>query len=238
MLTLHRALKTWKNKVDRFIALTQFSKSKFVEGGIPTNKIVVKPNFFPTDPGPNHRKGAYGLFVGRLSTEKGVLTLLEAWKHIRQIPLKLIGYGPLEEKVRGFVFNQKLSNVAMVGRLTQSDTIVWMQRAKFLIVPSTCFEGFPNTLVEALACGLPVITSKLGGMAEIIEDGVSGLHFQTGNPKDLAEKIRWLIDHPEECRLMGKKARQVYLEKYTAEKNYDALMNIYENTIAEYRKKN
>ena len=113
--------------------------------------------------------------------------------------------------------------------------LILMKKAKFLLFPSKWYEGFPNTLAEAFACGLPVIASKLGSMAEIVEDGVTGLHFEPGNPVDFADKIKWLIEHPDKCRQMGKNARQVYLEKYTAEKNYETLMNIYQKAIAEYR---
>ena len=108
-----------------------------------------------------------------------------------------------------------------------------MKRAIFLLFPSEWYEGFPNTLLEAFACGLPVIASKLGSMAEIVEDGVTGLHFEPGNPVDLADKINWLIEHPDNCLHMGKNARQVFLEKYTAEKNYESLMNIYQKSISE-----
>ena len=110
-----------------------------------------------------------------------------------------------------------------------------MKKAMFILCPSECYEMFGLVCAEAFACGKAVIASKLGSMAEIVEDGVTGLHFEPGNSDDLADKIQWLIDHPNECRRMGKNARKVYLEKYTAEKNYETLMNIYQKALDKYR---
>ena len=224
-----------EKKVDRFIVLTEFAKGKFIEGGIPPEKIVVKPNFVFPDPGSNRRKDCYALFVGRLTNEKGIITLLNAWKQMGSISLKIVGYGPLEQKVKEIVTKEKFNTVKILGQLYKNDIINLMKGANFLLFPSKWYEGFPNTLVEAFGCGLPVIASKLGSMAEIVEDGVTGLHFEAGNAVDLAAKIKWLIEHPDKCRHMGKNARKVFLEKYTAEKNYETLIDIYQKAINDYR---
>jgi glycosyltransferase involved in cell wall biosynthesis len=234
MLTLHSLLRTWQNRIDRFIALTEFAKEKFIQGGIPSEKIVVKPNFVFIDPGFMSHKDTFALFIGRLSDEKGIITLLNAWKDIGTILLKIVGFGPLEKTIKNLIISKNMGTVEVLGQLSQNDAIDLMKKAKFLLFPSTCYEGFPNTLVEALACGLPVVTSNIGSMAEIIEDGVTGLHFEAGNPVDLADKIKWLIENPDKSRHMGKNARKVFLEKYTAEKNYKILMNIYHQAINEY----
>lgn len=234
MLVLHQLLGTWQTKIDRFIALTDFAKEKFIQGGIPSDKIVVKPNFVSPDPGSKRRRDNYALFVGRLSSEKGIITLLNAWKQIDSISLKIVGYGPLNEEVKKIVARENFHTVEIIGQLNKNDIFNLMKEAIFLLFPSEWYEGFPNTLVEAFACGLPVIASKLGSIAEIIEDGVTGLHFEAGNPVDLADKIKWLIENPDKSRHMGKNARKVFLEKYTAEKNYKILMNIYHQAINEY----
>jgi glycosyltransferase involved in cell wall biosynthesis len=233
MITLHKLLRTWQNKIDCYIALTEFAKDKFIQGGIPSDKIVVKPNFVSPDPGSINHKDNYALFVGRLSNEKGIITLLKAWKHIGPVSLKIVGYGPIEEQVKKIITRDNLYSIEFLGKLNRNHIINLMKRAIFLLFPSKWYEGFPNTLVEAFACGLPVIASKLGSMAEIVEDGVTGLLFEAGNPVDLADKINWLIEHPDNCHHMGKNARQVFLEKYTAEKNYETLMNIYKKSINE-----
>jgi glycosyltransferase involved in cell wall biosynthesis len=125
--------------------------------------------------------------------------------------------------------------VDILGRLTADQVALEMSRAFFLVMPSEWYEGFPMVLVEAFAHSLPIVVSRLGSMIEIVEDGITGLHFEPGNPIDLAEKARWMFEHPEECRRMGENARKVYEDKYTPEKNYEQLMEIYRNVIEEYK---
>lgn len=233
MLALHRGLSTYRSKVNRFIALTQFAKQKFVEAGFPEEKIVVKPNFYQARAEgvglrTEGRNGA--LFVGRLSEEKGVATMLDAWRGL-DISLRVAGEGPLLEQHQW----QHGANVKFLGRLSGEQVAKEMSQASYLVMPSECYEGFPMVLVEAFAHGLPVVASRLGAMAEIIENGVSGLHFEPGNPQDLAQKIQWLHDHPEECQQMGENAHREYEEKYTPEKNYELLMDVYRQAIEEHR---
>ncbi len=229
MVEKHRSLGTWNNKVNCFIALTEFARNKFIEAGFPANKIFVKPNFavdsaLADDEQAKNRVGA--LFVGRLSQEKGMNTLLNAWGNI-DVSLRVAGSGPLENRLSNLGGN----SVTALGVLDQKAVQKEMQQAAFLVMPSECYEGFPMVLVEAFSQGLPVLASRLGGMAEIIENGVTGLHFEAGNPVDLAEKVRWMIANPDACRQMGINARNEYLAKYTAEKNYEMLMNIYDQVI-------
>jgi glycosyltransferase involved in cell wall biosynthesis len=233
MITLHRWLKTWQNKINRYIVLTEFAKKKYIQGGLPPEKIMVKPNFIHPDPGSGRWDNNYALFVGRLSVEKGIITLLNAWEHFRLIPLKIVGDGPLREEIQKSITKKNLINVEILGQLYRNDIINLMKGARFLLFPSECYEGFPNTLLEALACGLPIVASRLGSMAEIVDDGVTGLHFEPGNSDDLADKVQWLVDHPGICRRMGKNARQIFLKNYTAEKNYEILMDIYQKAIDE-----
>ena len=126
-----------------------------------------------------------------------------------------------------------LDNLNCLGQLNADQVSTEMTNAAFLVMPSECYEGFPMVLVEAFAHGLPVIASRLGGMAEIVEDGITGLHFEPGNAEDLAAKVRWMTDHPEECRQMGYNARREFEAKYTAERNYEMLMKIYQDAIDE-----
>lgn len=230
MVDVHRKRGTWRTKVDRFIALTSFAKAKFVEGGLPEDKIVIKPNFV-LDRGkgevfPNPRSGA--LFVGRLSPEKGILTLLKAWSSV-DLPLRIVGDGPLLDVVR----SADAPEIVYVGRMPPEAVAVEMARAAFLVFPAEWYEGFGLTLVESFCQGLPVIASRLGSMAEIVEDGVTGLHFTPNDSEDLAAKVRWAVDHQEEMRQMGANARRIYKAKYTPESNYPQLMAIYEEAIYE-----
>jgi glycosyltransferase involved in cell wall biosynthesis len=233
MLGFHQLLRTWKKKVNRFIALTEFAKEKFIRAGFPSDRIKVKPHFIHPDPGMGNFSGKYALFVGRISKEKGILTLLKACEKIIGFQIKIIGDGPLIEDIYKIRTNKNLSNVELLGQQVQKKVFQFMKNAMFILFPSECYETFGLICAEAFACGKPVITSRLGSMAEIVENGVTGLHFEPGDSDDLANKIRWLLDHPNECRRMGKNVRKVFLEKYTAEKNYEILMNIYENALNE-----
>ncbi len=228
MLSVHRRMKTWQEQVDVYIALTEFARQKFIEGGLPADKIMVKPNFMAPDPGAGQHEGEYALFVGRLSPEKGVQTLLRAWKHLGSIALKIVGDGPLMEEIRTFVRQEGLKNVEILGRRPRDEVFHLMREAWMLMFPSEWYEGFPMAIAEAFACGLPVIASRLGAMAEIVEDGRAGLLFRPGDPEDLAAKIEWAWTHPKALAQMGEEARREYERKYTAERNYSMLMDIYE----------
>jgi len=230
MLTFHNILKTWENKVDVYIALTEFARKKFVQGGLPEEKIVVKPNFVHPDPGDGEHKGNFALFVGRLSAEKGIRTMLSAWRLLKNVPLKVVGDGPLMVEVKELIERERLG-IEVLGRRPREEVFSLMRQASFLLFPSEWYEGFPMTIAEAFACGLPVLASRLGAMAELVEDGRTGLLFELGNPDDLAEKVEWALTHPEEMKRMGKEARKEFEEKYTAEKNYKMLMEIYQLAI-------
>jgi glycosyltransferase involved in cell wall biosynthesis len=232
MLTMHRALGTWADLLDVYIALSEFAKNKFIEGGLPAGKIVVKPNFVHPDPGADRDPSDYALFVGRLSPEKGVGTLLAAWKQMgNSIPLLVLGDGPLRTELEAQVKTLGLSSVRFEGRVDRTAVFAAMKRARFLVVPSQCYENFPTTIVEAFACGLPTIAAGLGAIREIVADGHTGLHFDPGSSLDLAGKVDWAVVHPREMEAMGQAGRADYVGKYTAERNYLMLMDIYERAI-------
>ena len=232
MLAVHRALDTWTASVSRFIALTEFAKNKFVAAGFPPCRFVVKPNFIDPDPQERVGMGEYALFVGRLAENKGLRLLLNAWKHLpRSYPLQVVGDGPERAELQALACQFQLSQVTFRGRLERAATLEAVKKAKFLIVPSTLFEGFPMCIVESFACGTPVLCSRLGGLAEIVEDKRTGLHFQSGYEQDLANKVKWAWDHPCELARMGRAARQKYEANYTAAKNYSLLMGIYRQVM-------
>jgi glycosyltransferase involved in cell wall biosynthesis len=235
MLTAHRALKTWHTQVDLYIALTAFARTKLIEGGLPQGRLVLKPNFVHPDPGVSAQDGRYALFVGRLSPDKGVLTLLRAWQRLKAIPLKVVGDGLLIDDMQAFVQAHQLQNIELLGRRPRQEVLALMQGARFLVFPSQWYECFPVTIAEAFACGVPVLASRLGAMEEIVEDGYIGLHFNAGDPDDLAAKVEWAWHHPELTVAMGCAARAEYERKYTAERNYQSLMEIYQTAIDRHR---
>jgi glycosyltransferase involved in cell wall biosynthesis len=237
MLAIHRTRRTWSNLVDVYIAaLTESAREKLIQGGLPAEKLVVKPNFVYPDPGPGQGRGGYALFVGRLAPEKGVDTLLAAWKRLgRQIPLKIVGDGPLANCVSEAA--RTSSQIEWLGKQPADRVLALMQEAHVLVVPSTWYEGFPRVIVEAYAVGLPVIASDLGAMASLIAHGRTGLHFRPGDPQDLAAQVTWSFEQVEDIAKMRRAARAEYEAQYTPERNYQMLMEIYETAIARARKR-
>lgn len=226
MLTSHRLLHTWDQAVDRYVALTEFSRQKLIQGGLPAQKVVVKGNFVSPSPDVGPGQGSYALFVGRLVPEKGLPTLLEAWRWLADdVPLKIIGDGPLASYVQETIKGDLA--VEWLGPRPHAEVQELLGNARMLVLPSTWYEGFPKILVEALAKGTPVVASRLGAMAELIENGRTGLHFEPGDGGDLAMKVRQLIADPHRLTKMRQAARECYEENYTAVSNYRQLMEIY-----------
>jgi glycosyltransferase involved in cell wall biosynthesis len=233
MLQVHRMRGTWDRDVSGYVALTNFARGKFIQGGLPASRIGVKPNFLESDPGERSSAGHFALFVGRLSAEKGAEVLLRAWQKLQgTIPLVIIGDGPLRESLQAEAAARNLANVTFRGWRSRSEILCAMQGASLLITPSLWYEGFPMTIVEAFACGTPVICSRLGGLREIVEDGRTGRHFNPGDGEDLACKLDSLWMQPSQLTAMGRAAREEYKANYTAERNYQLLMEIYERAIA------
>jgi glycosyltransferase involved in cell wall biosynthesis len=222
----HRLLGTYVNKVDAFIALTQFGKRKFVEGGLPESKIHVKPNFVP-DSGVGSHDGGYCLFAGRLSPEKGIDTLIDAWNRLPSgIPLKVAGTGPLES-----LFRQPRAGVEYLGARSREGVLGLMRNATVAILPSKWYEGFPVSMVEAFSVGLPVIASRLGAMEEMLLGENSGWLFNPGDPDDLARTVRRAWERPAETVRKGKHARLDFERRLNPETNYQILKEIYAAAI-------
>jgi glycosyltransferase involved in cell wall biosynthesis len=233
MLQVHRMRRTWDDSVTAFLALTNFARQKYVEAGLPAEKIHVKPNFVAPDPGERDTPGSYALFAGRLSPEKGVASLVAAWECLRSpIPLLVVGDGPLRAKLETECANRGLRQVTFKGQLSLNETRQVIKHAAFLIVPSIWYETFSLNIAEAFACGTPVICSNLGAMRENVADHRTGLHFAPGDVADMAEKVEWAWDHPRELAAMGREARRVYEIRYTPQENYSQLMRIYNQTVA------
>lgn len=222
--SFHNLAGTWRNKVSKFIVLTEFARSKFLESrlNVSPDQLMLKPNFI-ADPGNgNTRREDFFLYVGRLSQEKGINTLLNAFGN-SHYKLVIIGDGPMQEQVESFV--KEKPNVQYLGFQTKPAIMDWMKRASALIVPSTWYEGFPITILEAFATGTPVIGSRLGGIAEIIKDRFNGLLFEAGNEEALIKTLNEF--RSSERQVFSENARKTYLECYTPETNYRILMDIY-----------
>jgi glycosyltransferase involved in cell wall biosynthesis len=226
-MTVHRWLNTWTDKIAVYVAPTGFARQKLIQGGLPADKIAVKPNFVYPDPGVESAPGGGALFVGRLAPEKGVHTLLAAWERLTgKVPLKIVGDGPLEMEVASAA--RRLPGVEWLGSQPKDRILALMKKAVILIFPSVWYEAFPLVIVEAYATGLPVIASDVGSLSGLIVPAHTGLHFRPGDPADLADKAAWLFSHPAELARMRQEARAEFEAKYTAERNYRMLMEIYE----------
>lgn len=222
---------TWHQHVHRFIALTEFARSKFVAGGLPAERIAVKPNFVP-DPKfarrlREQRKGA--LFVGRLAEEKGVDVLIKAWKHLPDIPLTIVGDGPERARMQ----SEAPANVRLLGLRSAEEVRAQMAAAQCLVVPSIWYEPFGMVAIEAFAVGRPVIASRIGALAELVTDQVTGWHFTPGDPESLAEVMREAFGNHTRLAEMGRAARRAWQQYYSPAKNLAQLERIYKEALGE-----
>jgi glycosyltransferase involved in cell wall biosynthesis len=227
MLAGHRLLGTWAHAVDLYFTPSAFARQKFIEAGFAADRIAVKPNFIDPDPGPGTGAGGYAVFVGRLSEEKGLDVLLGAWARLAEaLPLKVVGDGPLAAQVQAAAARD--ARIEWLGRLPPAEVLEIVGDASMLVMPSTWYETFGRTIMEAFARGTPALASRLGAMAELIDDGRTGYLFNPGDATDLAAKVRRLRADPEAGARMRREARREFEEKYTAAQNYRLLLDLYE----------
>ena len=231
MLGAHKVAGTWNRAVDAYLAPSQFCRSMFVKSGMLPQKIICKPNYLIRDFGQRTTSGDYALFVGRLSPEKGIMPMLETWRRLLGIPLVIAGDGPLYREASEYVSRTNLL-VRLVGHLDAEKTIECIKGCRFLVFPSRWYEPFGMGLLEAAACGVPAIASDIGAIPELVSHQTTGLLFDPDNFDELADRVRWAWKHAGEMEQMGSAARRLYLESFTAEKNYQQLLNIYQSRVA------
>jgi glycosyltransferase involved in cell wall biosynthesis len=224
MLTLHGIAGTWRRMVNVYVALSEFARKKFIDGGLPAERIVVKPNFLVSDPDMGNGEGGYALFAGRLAEEKGVRLLAQAWRRLSGIPLIVAGKGPLDSL-------EWPAGVTLLGHQSRERLFSLMRGARVLVFPSIWYECSPMTIIEAFGCGLPVIGSNLGSIPEYVSHRRTGLLFQPGDAEDLAQTVRWAFENSASLRTMRFAARAEYELKYTPERNYKMLMDIYARAL-------
>ena len=224
-LMLHRGLGTWSRCVDRFVALTPFCRDQLVAGGIEPARIAVEPNFVDLpEPAPQPRQGL--LYVGRLSPEKGTAVLAQALVALPAGSVRVAGAGPQEGLLDG------LAACVRLGSVAPAEVALEMGRSVALVLPSTCYEGFPRVLVEAFASALPVIASRLGSLADLVEHGVTGLLVEPADPGALARAMQWALAHPDRMREMGRAARARYEALYTPRQALARRLALYEEVLA------
>ncbi len=228
---------SFQNNVDRYIALTEFAASRLAAGGLPRDKIAVKPNFLLDTPGVGNGKGSYVIYTGRLSEEKGIQTLLKAWRKMdTTLTLKLAGDGPLRQQLEQYCHTHQL-NVEFLGFCAREQVLKLVGNALLQVVPSEWYEGFPMVILEAYSCGTPVLASRIGSLNEIVQEGKTGYKFSAGDIDSLASSLHSILSDPDTLQSMRKTVRQVFLEQYTAERNLVRTQKIYEqaakNTLSD-----
>jgi glycosyltransferase involved in cell wall biosynthesis len=234
MLTIHGSIGTYRQQVDAYIACSEFTRQKMIEGGYPGKLIHYKPNFVPQDPGVGRGDGGYALYLGRLVQDKGLEVLAEAWDRLGPRPLRVVGKGPLETVV-GRLAERRADVVheswAAADRLT-----ALMHGAAFLILPTLNYEGFPKVIVEAYAHGLPVVATDVGAMSRVVVEGVTGRHVRYGDATDVARVVEELFNDPQQLRRLRRGAREAYETQYSTETNYDRLTEVYRTATQRYRR--
>lgn len=230
MLAIHRMLGTYATKVAAYVVLTEFARALFARGGLPEERLFVKPNFLNEDPGHKIEPGRDVLFVGRLSEEKGLMTLVDAWRRLnRPETLHIIGDGPLRHELE----RSAPPRVHFWGARDHDTVIEKMKESAVLVFPSQWYEGFPMVLLEAFATGTPALVSNLGGQNEMSEEGRCAMTFAAGDPDDLREKLAYALEDPSALRAMTERARAAFETKYSAQRNYDSLLRIYDKATGD-----
>jgi glycosyltransferase involved in cell wall biosynthesis len=233
--TIHNLMGTWKNRVSKFIVLTEFAKQKFLASAlrVSEDQFAIKPNFVEDHGfGEADKREDFFLMVGRLSEEKGIDTLLAAC-NLGNFKLVIMGDGPLKNQVEKAAANN--SNIRYMGFQDKVVIHEYLKRCRALLFPSVWYEGLSIVLLEALSMGTPLIASRLGSMAEVLTDHVNGLHFEPGNAIDLLSKINALSNDSTLAGKLGANARKSYFELYTPEVNYKILLDIYTQLLATQR---
>ena len=219
----HKAMGTFEHTVDAYSSPSLFCAECVAGQGIPQKKITVRPNFLLADPGTRHSSGDFVLFVGRVCEGKGVRQLLQAWRQLPHVPLVIAGDGPLRQEAQ----RTAPANVSFAGVLPGEETVKQMKAARFLVFPSVGYETFGMAVLEAAACGVATIGSRLGAIPELVQDGQTGLLFDPQDAEELTAKVAWAWSHPVSMNEMGAAARRQYQRKYSAHAGYESLMRLY-----------
>jgi glycosyltransferase involved in cell wall biosynthesis len=230
-IRLHRWLRTFSN-IDVYVSPSHFLKNKMVEAGFPAEKIQVRSHFVDTgELTPSESFDEYSVFMGRIAKEKGIFFLLDVFKELPDLKLKIIGSGPCHQELMDLVEQHNMTNMEISGFEGTEKRFQILKRAMFMIFPSSWYENFPFTLIESLSLGIPVIASRIGGIPEVIKDGVNGFLFQPGDRAQLKEKISILVEDREKLSQMRKNAREIAEQNYGHVQGYKTLLEIYDRCV-------
>lgn len=230
MLLAHGASGTFEHAVEAYSAPSSFCADKLAGRGIPREKITVRPNFLLNDPRARRSADDFVLFVGRICEEKGVRQLLEAWQKLPRIPLVIVGDGPLRAEAQ----RAAPGNVTFTGALPSAEAMRWIKAARFLVFPSAVYETFGMAVLEAAACGVATIGTRLGAIPELVQECRTGLLYDPKDTDELATKVEWAWSHPISMNEMGASARNRFLRHFTADRGYRELTGLYRSVAADW----
>lgn len=232
---LHHKVLHIYDLIDVFISPSKFLKNKIEEMGF-KGRIEYLPNFVNHEEyQPSYQWTEKSIvYFGRLSEEKGLLTLIQAVKSCPDITLKIIGDGPLRERLELNVKDEGKHNIIFLGHKTGEDLKTEIRKSMFVVLPSKWYENNPRSIIEGFALGKPVLGSRIGGIPELVIDNETGLMFESGNVEDLRVKIIQLFHDTKEIEHMGRNARRLIENELNAEKYYQGLMDIYHQALAKH----
>lgn len=230
---LQRALGTWDKRVALYVALDEDGRQRFVQAGLDPDRIAVKPEAVEIPPEPGSGSGGYALFAGRLSAEKGIETLLDAWTQFEMpVPLLIAGDGPAADPVREAAANN--DRITWLGHVEPDQLERRMADATLMVVPSTWYEMFGRTAAESMAHGTPVVASRIGALQNVVREGISGRLFTPGDAADLARAVRDLVSDPRPGDLR-ERTREDAIARFSPEVDYARQVALYETAIARAR---
>ena len=222
----------YKNNIDKFIAPSHFLRNLMLDSGVDKEKIIHIPNFVKEYKGSTELKNdRFFLYVGRLSFEKGLKTLINTFKNLPDIPLKIIGTGPIESELMEIKENNNLNNIEFLGFIDRNKIEEYIRSCEALILPSEWYENAPISIIEAFSMEKPVVASKIGGLPEMIKDNFNGYLFQAGNTDSLKDIILKFNDNKHLSFELGKNARTYYDKEFNKEKHMNALLSLYKSIL-------
>lgn len=232
---IHRVAKSFYKKIDGYICLNDNQIELLKNIGFDSRKIFKKYNFVPdtelftSDDNAHNFPKRFVVYYGRIGEEKGIYILMKVWEKLKDIPLVVMGGGPLEEEFKKWVHQQK--QVYYLGYTPHEKCLSIVKNAEFVLFPSIWYEGCSMVQIEAESQGKALIATDLGFSTESIRNGYNGYKVKLGDIDGFVKTIKMMWKDPDKCKKMGENARKDYLEKYLPENNYHQLMNIYKKIL-------
>lgn len=219
-------------KVDCIISPSEFNKNQLLKGKLKCNDITVIHNFVNETEKTDYTLGDCAFYFGRLSREKGILNLVEAINNIPGARLTIAGDGPEKENIQAYIKEHKLEDrITLLGYLNQNDIRENIRKCRFVTVPSIWYENCPYSILETMEIGKPIIGSKIGGIPELIQDGINGFTYEHNDVSELTNKLKKLFNNDETVKQFSKNSKKIFIQNYSAEAYYNKLMTVYNKYI-------